>query len=261
MELKSKICVITGGTSGIGSATVIRFVEEGAKVVFCGTSESKGKKILEELKGIAGKGEARFVPCDVSNEAQVKEMVKATEREYGPCEVLFNNAGIHVSGALHETLPAEWDRIMNVDLRGVYLVSYHYLPHMLNANYGTIINMASVSGVLGDTSMAAYNAAKGAIVNLTRAMALDYATRNIRVNAVCPGAIRSEILENTFARVKGAEEKFKAAYPTHSIGDPVEVANLCVFLASRKSDFINGAMIMIDGGITAHTGQPFMGKY
>ena len=100
-----------------------------------------------------------------------------TLQKYGPCEVLFNNAGIHVSGALHETSAADWDRIMNVDLRGVYLVCYHFLPQMLEAKYGTIINMASVSGVLADTSMAAYNAAKGAIVNLTRAMALDYAAQ------------------------------------------------------------------------------------
>jgi meso-butanediol dehydrogenase/(S,S)-butanediol dehydrogenase/diacetyl reductase len=261
MEMKNKICIVTGGTSGIGRATVIRFVEEGARVVFCGTNETKAKDVLAELAKRPAGGEARFMPCDVSDETQVKKMAAFTKEKYGPCEVLFNNAGIHVSGALHETPPDAWDKIMNVDLRGVYLVSYHVLPQMLAANYGTIINMASVSGVLADTSMAAYNAAKGAIVNLTRAMALDYATKNIRVNAVCPGAIRTDILENTFARVKGAEEKFTSAYPTHSIGSPVEVANTCVFLASRKSDFINGAMIMIDGGITAHTGQPFMGKY
>lgn len=261
LELKDKVCVITGGTSGIGRATVIRFVEEGAKVVFCGTNPDKARKVMEEIEALSGGGAASFFPCDVSKESKVREMSAFTLEKYGPCEVLFNNAGIHVSGALHETSAADWDRIMNVDVRGVYLVCYHFLPQMLEAKYGTIINMASVSGVLADTSMAAYNAAKGAIVNLTRAMALDYAPKNIRVNAVCPGAIRTDILENTFARVPGAEEKFTAAYPTHSIADPIEVANLCVFLASRKSDFINGAMIMIDGGITAHTGQPFMGKY
>jgi meso-butanediol dehydrogenase / (S,S)-butanediol dehydrogenase / diacetyl reductase len=183
-ELHGKVCVVTGGTSGIGRATVIRFVEEGARVVFCGTNAEKAKNVLAEIGASHACGAASFFPCDVSDEKSVKDMEVFTRERFGPCEVLFNNAGIHVSGALHETSAADWDRIMNVDLRGVYLVCYHYLPHMLESEYGTIINMASVSGVLADTSMAAYNAAKGAVVNLTRAMALDYAPRNIRVNAV-----------------------------------------------------------------------------
>jgi meso-butanediol dehydrogenase/(S,S)-butanediol dehydrogenase/diacetyl reductase len=121
--------------------------------------------------------------------------------------------------------------------------------------------MSSVSGLLGDTEMVAYNTAKGAITNMTRCMALDYATDGIRVNAVCPGITRSEIVENTFDSVKGAEEKFKAAYPVHYIADAVEIANAVVFLASRKCDFITGVNLPIDGGITAHTGQPYMGTY
>lgn len=126
---------------------------------------------------------------------------------------------------------------------------------------GTIINISSVSGLLGDTDMVACNTAKGAITNMTRCMALDYAADGIRVNAICPGVINTEIVQHTFASVAGAEEKFKAAYPVHYVAEPVQIADMVVFLASRKVDFINGANIPVDGGITAHTGQPYMGTY
>jgi meso-butanediol dehydrogenase/(S,S)-butanediol dehydrogenase/diacetyl reductase len=261
MELLNKVSVITGGTSGIGKATVIRFAEEGAKVAFCGRRGDKGLEVEKEIRAAGYPGEVHFFPCDVANEQEVKDFAAFVKEKLGNCEVLFNNAGIHLAGKLHETPPQEWDRIMNVDLRGAYLVCYYFLPQMLEKKYGTIINMSSVSGLLGDTDMVAYNTAKGAITNMTRCMALDYATAGIRVNAVCPGITRSEIVENTFTSVKGAEEKFKAAYPVHYIAEAVEVANAVVFLASRKCDFITGVNLPIDGGITAHTGQPYMGTY
>jgi meso-butanediol dehydrogenase/(S,S)-butanediol dehydrogenase/diacetyl reductase len=261
MELLNKISVITGGTSGIGKATVIRFAEEGAKVAFCGRRSDQGKQVEKEINAAGYPGQAYFFPCDVSIEQEVKEFAAFVKEKLGNCEVLFNNAGIHLAGKLHETPPQEWDRIMNVDLRGAYLVCYYFLPQMLEKKYGTIINMSSVSGLLGDTEMVAYNTAKGAITNMTRCMALDYAMDGIRVNAVCPGITRSEIVEHTFTSIKGAEEKFKAAYPVHYIAEAVEVANAVVFLASRKCDFITGVNLPIDGGITAHTGQPYMGTY
>lgn len=261
MELKDKICVITGGTSGIGEATVYRFAEEGARVVFCGRRTEQGIGVERKVREKNYPGEAHFFECDVSDEKQVRALAEFTVSTYGNCEVLFNNAGIHQSGKLHETSPAKWDRIMSIDVRGVYLVSYYFIPQMLKEQHGTIINMSSISGLLGDTDMVAYNTAKGAITNMTRCMALDYAANGIRVNAVCPGITRSEIVENTFTSVAGAEEAFKRAYPVHYIADAVEVANVVVFLASRKSDFITGVNLPIDGGITAHTGQPMMGSY
>ena len=261
MELLDKVSVITGGTSGIGKATVLRFVEEGAKVVFCGRRNDKGLQLQKEIEAANYPGEAVFFKCDVGDEEEVKAMADFVKAKFGNCEVLFNNAGIHQAGKLHETKPEDWDRIMNVDLRGAYLVCYYFLPQMLAEKYGTIINMSSVSGLFGDTEMVAYNTAKGAITNMTRCMALDYATDGIRVNAVCPGITRSEIVENTFTSVEGAEEKFKQAYPVHYIAEAVEIANAVVFLASRKCDFITGVNLPIDGGITAHTGQPYMGKY
>ncbi|NLF27075.1 MAG: SDR family oxidoreductase, partial [Clostridiales bacterium] len=180
---------------------------------------------------------------------------------FGNCEILFNNAGIHFAGKLHETKPEVWDRIMAVDLRGAYLVSYYILPQMLEGGWGSVINMSSVSGICADYAMCAYNTAKGAITNLTRAMALDYADANIRVNAVCPGIVRTDIAQHTFDCVPGSEERFRENYPTHRIAEPAEVANAVVFLGARESDAINGINLPIDGGITCHTGQPRTGTY
>jgi len=261
MELKDKVCLVTGATSGIGKATVVRFVEEGAKVVFCGRRRDKGEAVEKEINGMGFSGECSFFQCDIADENEIIEMAAYVKEKYGNCEVLFNNAGIHQSGKLHKTKPADWDRIMNIDVRGVYLTCYYIIPQMLERKYGTIINMSSVSGLLGDTDMVAYNTAKGAITNMTRCMALDYAADGIRVNAVCPGITRSEIVENTFTSVENSEELFKRAYPLHYIAEAVEVANVVVFLASRKCDFMTGVNIPIDGGITAHTGQPYMGTY
>jgi len=261
MRLQDRVSVITGGTSGIGRATAIRFAEEGAKVVFCGRNEEKGKALLAELKERKLDTNVRFLRCDVSKEADDIRLAQYVKETFGNCEVLFNNAGIHLAGKLHETIPAEWDRIMNVDLRGCYLVSYYLIPQMIENHYGSIVNMSSVSGIRADFAMCAYNTAKGAITNLTRAMALDYADDNIRVNAVCPGIIRTEISQHTFECVPGSEELFKQYYPVHRIADSVEVANAVVFLAARESDFITGVNLPIDGGITCHTGQPITGTY
>lgn len=261
MELKDKVCVITGGTSGIGRATVERFVEEGAKVVFCGRRRERGEEVVQSIEARKLPGEVRFVCCDVSREEDVKALADYVKAEFGNCEVLFNNAGVHQSGKLHETAPAAWDRIMNIDVRGVYLCCYYFLPQMIEKRWGSIINMSSISGLLGDTDMVAYNTAKGAITNMTRCMAIDYADMGIRVNAVCPGMTRTEILENTFTSVQGAEEKFKAAYPVHYVAEATQVADAVIFLATRKVDYLNGINLPIDGGLTAHTGQPAMGTY
>ncbi len=262
MRLKDKVALITGGSSGIGLATVRRFAEEGAKVVFCSRrAPEKISDFMQELKDAGIDANVRYVQCDVSDEAQVKALAQYVKDTFGNCEILFNNAGIHLAGKLLETPPEAWDRIMGIDLRGVYLVSYYILPQMLEGGWGSIINMSSVSGICADYAMCAYNTAKGAITNLTRAMALDYADSNIRVNAVCPGVVRTAIAEHTFECVPGSEELFRQNYPTHLIADPVEVANACVFLGARESDAINGVNLPIDGGITCHTGQPQVGTY
>lgn len=261
MELQGKISVITGGTSGIGLATVERFAEEGAKVIFCGRREDKGKQIEEELNGKNYPGSIRFFKCDVSKEEDIRALADFVKKEYGNCEVLFNNAGVHLAGKLHETKPADWDRLMSIDVRGVYLANYYFLPQMLEAQYGTIVNMASISGLFAEEALSAYNTAKGAIVNMTRNMALDYAKDGIRVNAVCPGITYTEISKYTFDHVPGSEQAFIDCVPIKRIADPVEIANVVVFLASRKCDFMTGVNIPIDGGVSVQTGHPNTGTY
>ena len=256
MSVNGKVVVITGGTSGIGAAAVRLFVKYGARVVFVGTSNNKGKSVLQELIDEKHGENVRFLQTDVSCEEQVKLLAEFVKNEYGPCDVLFNNAGIHFAGKLHETPPETFDKVISVDLRGVYLCCYYFLPHMLSKKDGCIINMSSISGICADFSMAAYNAAKGGVNNLTRAIAIDYGDDGIRANAICPGAVVTEMLEATFRRIPYAEEVNKKAYPTHTFATAEEIAEMVLFLASDKVNFLNGASIPIDGGITAHTGQP-----
>lgn len=256
MQLEGRNAVITGGTSGIGEATVLLFAQEGANVVFTGTNETKGKRVLARVAEVTHKGKILFIRSDVSLKEDVARLADNVKAEIGLCDTLFNNAGVHYAGILHETPPEEFDRVISVDLRGVYLASYYFIPHMLAKGVGFIINMSSVSGIRADYAMAAYNAAKGAVSNLTRSMAIDYAEKGIRVNAVCPGAVRTEMLEYTFRRLPRAEMVNREAYPTHTFAAPEEIAEVILFLASNRVNFLNGANIVIDGGITAHTGQP-----
>lgn len=254
--LRGKTAVITGGTTGIGAATVGLFAQNHANVVFVGRKEDVGKELEREIGDKYSEARVCYRKVDISVEEEVKALSEYVEEEFGGCEILFNNAGIHLAGRLLETPPAEFDRIMSVDCRGVWLACYYFLPMMLKKQYGTIINMSSVSGIFADYSMAAYNTAKGAVTNLTRAIAIDYADQGIRANAICPGAVRTEMLEYTFRKISYAEKVNRDAYPTHTFALPEEIAEMALFLAARKVDFLNGTNIPVDGGITCHTGQP-----
>lgn len=254
--LNGKTAVIIGGTTGIGSATVKLFGKNRANVIFAGRNREAGEALEKETAAACPKACIRYRRMDVSQEEQVRELAEYVEQEFGGCDILFNNAGIHLAGRILETPPDEFDRIMNIDCRGVYLACYYFLPMMLKKQYGTIINMSSVSGICADYSMAAYNTAKGAVTNLTRAIAIDYAEQGIRCNAVCPGAVRTEMLEYTFRKISYAEKVNREAYPTHTFASPEEIAETVLFLAERRVDFLNGVNLPVDGGITCHTGQP-----
>lgn len=254
--LNGKTAVIIGGTTGIGSATVKLFGKNRANVIFAGRNQEAGEALEKEAAAAYPKACIRYRRMDVSQEEQVRELAEYVEQEFGGCDILFNNAGIHLAGRILETPPDEFDRIMSIDCRGVYLACYYFLPMMLKKQYGTIINMSSVSGICADYSMAAYNTAKGAVTNLTRAIAIDYADQGIRCNAVCPGAVRTEMLEYTFRKISYAEKVNREAYPTHTFASPEEIAETVLFLAGRRVDFLNGVNLPVDGGITCHTGQP-----
>lgn len=254
--LKGKVAVITGGATGIGAAAVRLFAQNHASVVFVGRNKENGQKLLEDLNREGIGQQVTFVPADVSDESAVAGLAEIVKKTFGTCDILFNNAGIHLAGKLLETPPEDFDKIISIDLRGVYLCCYYLMPMMLEKQQGTIINMSSVSGICADYSMAAYNAAKGGVTNLTRAIAIDYGEQGIRCNAICPGAVRTEMLEYTFRKIPHAEDANRRAYPTHTFASPEEIAEVALFLASRKVDFLNGTNIPVDGGITCHTGQP-----
>jgi meso-butanediol dehydrogenase / (S,S)-butanediol dehydrogenase / diacetyl reductase len=258
MSIKGKIAVISGGTSGIGEECVRLFAERGARVVFTGTSETKGALVLESLKKKGLAEHVRFFKTDISVEAEVAALAKYVQSIFGDCELLCNNAAIFVGGAAHETSTEDWNRLFAVNVTGTYLCCKYFLPGMLKSRKGSIVNTSSISGTLGEYNMAAYCATKGAINNLTRAMALDYADAGIRVNAVCPGATRTPMfMSGTSPELM---KRFEAVFPPRRIGLPEEVAEAVAFLASDEARFINGTLLPVDGGISAHSGQPRQDK-
>lgn len=265
-EFKSKVVVVTGGTSGVGQATVNLFVQKEAKVIFTGTNEKKAENVLEKVKNINGSGFAVFQKIDNCDIEQVKSLATFVKKNYGNCEILFNNAGVSCVGLVHEKGAIEkWEKTINTNLRGTFLHCHFFIPQMLENRKGIIVNCSSISGLFGDYGAAIYNASKGGICNLTRAMALDYFKKGIRVNAICPGAIDTEMFRQTAREVKcklsKKNEAFMKAYPVAHICTPEECANVVVFLSSKQSSWINGVTLPIDGGITAHTGHPKKENY
>jgi len=244
--------IVTGGASGIGKATAERFLAEGAKVAIIDISEKNGKSALAELRG---KGyEPILVMGDVTDSKDVKRMVSKARSALGSIDVLFNNAGILVEGTIEEVSEKDWDRIMAVNVKGVFLMSKAVIPFMLKQKKGAIVNNASCSGLVGDRGAIAYNTSKGAVVLMTKCMALDYATKNIRVNCVCPGEIDTPMFRQE-AKTRGLpveeyRKQLSEYHPIGRLGFPEEVANAVAFLASDEAAFIIGAAFSIDGGYT-----------
>jgi meso-butanediol dehydrogenase/(S,S)-butanediol dehydrogenase/diacetyl reductase len=258
MSVEGKITVVSGGTSGIGEECVRLFARRGARVVFTGTSQKKGEAVLGALKKEGLDAQVRFCRTDISREADVQALAQFVRKSFGDCEVLCNNAGTFVGGAAHETSPEDWAKVFGVNVTGTWLCCRTFVPGMLKNRKGAIVNTASISGMLGEYNMAAYCATKGAIIGLTQSMALDYADSGIRVNAVCPGATRTPMfMSGTSPELM---KRFEAIFPPRRIGLPQEVAQAIVFLASEEASFINGVLLPVDGGITAHTGQPRQDK-
>ena len=254
MRLQDRVALITGGASGIGLATAGRFLEEGARVVIADLSREGGEAAAATL-GAGGQGRLEAVACDVSRPDAVARLIEGVAAKHGRIDILFNNAGMFVPNELHDVPLGEWDEILRVNLTSVYLVSKHVLPHMLARGKGAIVNNSSVAGLVGDLRSAAYCATKGAVAQLTRAMALDYARRGIRVNAICCGEIETPLFVREAGQLGLTVEAFRArldeAHPIGRIGRPREAADAVVFLASDESSFITGALLPVDGGYSA----------
>jgi NAD(P)-dependent dehydrogenase (short-subunit alcohol dehydrogenase family) len=248
--LKHKGAIVTGGSSGIGRATVELFAAEGAVVVIADVVDDAGQALADCL---AKQGKtATYVHADVSKEADVQAMVMFALGHFGRLDVLFNNAGIEGEQATTaDATLANWERVINVNLKGVFLGLKYGIEAMLRSGGGSIINNASVAGLVGFAGIPAYCASKGGVVQLTRAAALEYATQDVRINCLCPGVIETPMVERFTRGDSEAQEQLRQLEPIGRVGRAKEVAELALFLASDRSSFITGAVIPVDGGFVA----------
>ena len=251
MRLAGKIALITGSGSGIGKAAALLFAQEGATVIVNDLDAKKGEETVQEIVEMGSKG--IFIQADVTDPASVHAMVEQTIAAFSHIDVLFNNAGISGIGALHEVEPDVWDRVMSVNIRGVYLPSKYALPHMMQRKSGSIINMSSCIAEIGLAKRASYSATKGAVLALTKSMQVDYAPYDIRVNALLPGTILTPFVENylnnSYENPEAAMESLKKRQLSGELGRPEDVAKAALFLASDESKFMMGSPLYIDGGV------------
>ena len=252
MRLSNKVCIVTGGASGIGLATCEVFVREGAKVVIADRDLAAADKAVAALtqKG----GQAMAVQCDVSNADSVAGMVQATVAAHGRLDVIVNNAGYGIAGSLSETSDEDWEALMGVNVRGVFLCCKHAIKQMQKNGGGTIVNVASVVAAVGIRNRTAYVASKGAVAAMTRSIALDYVASHIRCNAIAPGTIDTPYYTEILAKAAdpvAIRKGLEARQPMGRLGTPEEIANGILFLASDESAFATGSILTIDGGMTA----------
>jgi NAD(P)-dependent dehydrogenase (short-subunit alcohol dehydrogenase family) len=252
MRLQDKAALITGGTSGIGRATALLFAQEGAKVAIVGRYQDRGREVVAEIERAGGM--ALFLPCDVRFAGDCRRAVEETLQAFGRLDVLFNNAGVFYPHTVVDCTEEEWDLTLDIGLKGTYLMSKFALPSMIAQGSGVIVNNASGWGLVGGNEAAAYCAAKGGVVLLTKAMAVDHSRQGIRVNCICPGDVATPMLaEDARLREMDWEDYLAEAAdrPMGRIGQPEEIARVVLFLACDDSSFMTGAILAVDGGGTA----------
>ncbi|GGN94327.1 MULTISPECIES: SDR family NAD(P)-dependent oxidoreductase [Haloarcula] len=243
MELDGKTAIVTGGSSGIGRAIADAYVDAGADVVIANRTASEGEAAADDLG-------CRFVQTDVSEYAQVESLVEATVDEFGGLDVMVNNAGIGSESTVTEMELDEWERVVSIDLDGVMYGTKTALPHLMESE-GSIVNIASIYGLVGGKGAAAYSAAKGGVVNFTQQVAVDYADDGVRVNSICPGFVETPMTK-PLLETERFYNYVKGETPMNRPAQPAEIAPMAVFLASDHASYITGANIPIDGGWTAH---------
>ena len=252
MRLKGKNAIITGAGAGIGRATAIRFAEEGARIMVAELDEAPGRETVEAIRRAGG--EARFHRTDVSDAGAVERMVDAAATSFGTLNVLVNNAAAFVFGRIEEVSAADWTRVLEVNVLGYTHTVRAVLPHLRAAGGGAIVNVASQSGFVAQPGFVPYNTSKGGVMQLTRCLAMDLADDNVRVNGVCPGPIRTRASERHMDFIGVAREEGRRIFGRETLmkrmGEPAEVANGILFLASDEASFITGAHLVIDGGAT-----------
>jgi len=249
-RLQDKVAIISGGNTGIGQAISLRFAQEGATVIIAARNADTAEETLKQVREIGADGQ--FISCDVTDINQCEAVIQETIAKYGKLDTLVNNAGIiYRNSTVVETSAEDWKHTFDVNVNGTFYLSKFAIPH-LEQTKGTVVNMASYVGLIGFAGIPAYCASKGAIIQLTRAMALDHAPAGVRVNCVCPGSVHTEMITSAWEQYgNGAEEVWSSKHPLGRIAQPKEVADAALYLASDESSFLTGVALPVDGGITA----------
>ncbi len=253
MRLENKVCFTTGGASGMGRVAAEMFCREGALVAVADVNGDAGEEAAEQA--LAAGGDAFFVRCDVTREAEVREAIAATVRRYGRLDVLYNNAGIMMEEdrSVLDTEEWVWDRTLAVNVKGIYLCCKHGIPEMIRSGGGSVINIASFVALLGcSVPQDAYTASKGAVISLTRSLAVQFGPQGVRSNAICPGPIETPLMTAWLLSDPEAKRIRLARNPSGRFGRPEDIVSAGIHLASDESTWTNGAVIVIDGGITSN---------
>jgi len=253
VRLQDKVAIITGAGGGMGRVAAQLFANEGAKVVVAEFGEAAGRETVAQVE--ASGGQATFVRADVSDEASAKAMIDHAIATYGRVDVLYNNAGVmpEADHSVIDTEVATWDQVMAVNVRGVFLGCKYAIPKMVEQGSGSIINIASFVAILGCTvPQDAYTASKGAVLSLTRSLAVQFGPKGIRTNAICPGPVETPLLMDWLVKDEAAKQLRLARNPTGRFGKPEEIVHMAVYLASDESRWTNGASLVVDGGISVN---------
>ena len=249
MRLERKVALITGGTSGIGSATAMRFAGEGAAVAITGRNSERGAQVVQDI--VAKGGEALFIRSDVRSAEDCRRAVDQTLERFGKIDVLFNNAGVFHPKSIPDCTEEEWDETIDSSLKGAFLMSKYTLPSMIERGSGSIIHTSSGWGILGGEKAAAYCAAKGGLIVMAKAMAIDHGPDGIRVNCICPGDVMTPMLPDDAAKRGMSWDDYAvgaADRPLGRIGTAEDIANAALYLASDEASFVTGEALVVDGG-------------
>jgi NAD(P)-dependent dehydrogenase (short-subunit alcohol dehydrogenase family) len=246
--LTNKVSLITGGGSGIGRATAILFAQEGSTVIIASRNTMKGEETVNLINDIGGKAE--FIKTDVSKKEDVQNLIDKIVDKYGKLDCAFNNAGIDGKKAkLIDLEPEEWDEIIDINLKGTFLLLKYEIKQMLCQGFGAIVNMASICSFIARPERCAYNASRHGVVGLTKTAALEYASKGIKINAVAPGSIRTDIFHRSTKNNKELEKLYANSHPIGRIGEPMEIAQAVLWLCSDRSSFMIGHTLQMDGGL------------
>jgi len=244
MKLKGKVAFITGFGSGLGQAIAVMFAREGAAVAGTSPTEAKGRETMARVEAVGAK--AFYRPGDAANSSQMKTLIDETARRFGGIDIVVNSGGVRTNGSITDITEDDWDRTLDVNLKGAFVVSRLAIPHMIKRGGGVILHIAARSGMLGQSGRAAYCASKGGLVRLTEAMAMDHAPQKIRVNCICPGPTRTAMVDTSTPEKLA---RYKTRVPIGRIGEPDDVAYAALYLVSDEASMVTAAILPVDGGM------------